>query len=93
MQARTRTDLVVWLICAFWTIFVTSALAQVHQEGLGYEQRAAAVDTEILSFIEDAHEFRARAEATEASPTASRSGRKTPFWSRSDKSTTLLAWL
>ena len=46
---------------------VTPALAQQTKEGPDYEEQAAALDTEIRAFMEDAQEFRARAEAAEGS--------------------------
>jgi small conductance mechanosensitive channel len=43
----------------------TQALAQQTEEGLSFEQRAEALDTEIRAFAEDAEEFKARAKAAE----------------------------
>ena len=67
MRARVRADLVVWLFFAVCAMSVTPALAQQTKEGPDYEERAAALDTEIRAFIEDAQEFRVRAEAAEGS--------------------------
>ncbi|MGB5621137.1 MAG: mechanosensitive ion channel family protein [Gammaproteobacteria bacterium] len=43
----------------------TPARAQQTEKGPGFEERAAALDTEIRAFLEDAQEFRVRAEAAE----------------------------
>jgi small conductance mechanosensitive channel len=67
MRARVRADLVVWLFFAVCAMSVTPALAQQTKEGPDYEERAAALDTEIRAFIEDAQEYRVRAEAAEGS--------------------------
>ena len=67
MRARVRADLVVWLFFAVCAMAVTPALAQQTKEGPDYEEQAAALDTEIRAFMEDAQEFRARAEAAEGS--------------------------
>jgi small conductance mechanosensitive channel len=43
----------------------TAALAQQADEDPGFEERAAALDTEIRAFIEDADDFRVRSEAAD----------------------------
>ena len=65
MRARARTDLLVWLLLAAFVMSVTPAMAQQTGEGPSYEDRAAALDSEIRASIKDAEEFRARAEAAE----------------------------
>jgi small conductance mechanosensitive channel len=67
MRAPVRADLVVLLFFAVCAMSVTPALAQQTKEGPDYEEQAAALDTEIRAFMEDAQEFRARAEAAEGS--------------------------
>jgi small conductance mechanosensitive channel len=67
MRVRVRAGLVVWLFFAVCAMSVTPALAQQNKEGPDYEERAASLDTEIRAFIEDAQEFRVRAEAAEGS--------------------------
>jgi len=57
----------VWLLLAVCAMSVTPALAQQIKDAPDYEEQAAALDTEIRAFIEDAQEFRARAEAAEGS--------------------------
>jgi small conductance mechanosensitive channel len=65
MRARAKADLVIWLLFAICTMCVTPTLAQQSAEGPSFEERAAALDTEIQGFIKDAEEFRARAEGAE----------------------------
>jgi small conductance mechanosensitive channel len=67
MGAGVRADLVVWLFFAVCAMSVTPALAQQTKDEPDYEEQAAALDTEIRAFMEDAQEFRARAEAAEGS--------------------------
>ena len=65
MRGRVRATLSVWLLSAICTMSATQALAQQTEEGLGFEKRAEALDSEIRAFVEDAEEFRARAKAAE----------------------------
>ena len=67
MGAGVRAGLVVWLFFAVCAMSVTPALAQQTKDEPDYEEQAAALDTEIRAFMEDAQEFRARAEAADGS--------------------------
>ena len=65
MRVRTRTSLLAWLLVAVCAVPATAALAQQADEDPGFEERAAALDTEIRAFIEDADDFRVRSEAAD----------------------------
>jgi len=53
------------LLFAVFTFFATQTHAQQTEDGPSFEERAAALDTEIRAFIADAKEFRTRAEAAD----------------------------
>ena len=54
----------IWLLTIF-ALFTLPALAQQAGEPPGFEERVAAMDGQIRALIEDAQEFRARAEENE----------------------------
>ncbi len=65
MHAGARVDFRIWLLSAVFVMSTTAAVAQQTDERAGFEQRAAALDTEIQAFVDDAERFGARAATAE----------------------------
>ncbi|SHJ66020.1 Mechanosensitive ion channel [Malonomonas rubra DSM 5091] len=65
MRIRAKFTLLVWFLLGVCAISATQVVAQQSKEGPRFEEQAAVLDTEIRALIEDAQEFRDRAEGAE----------------------------